>query len=431
MPEKLPPSPSDDNKPKPTDKKPVEHRVLVGVIVAAAVVVAVMLVLAVLAIGFPWDGFWQVAAQPFATVLGGLAVLCGGALALYNGRETRDHDKRLAEQENNRVTALAATDHERETVKELNARFSAAAIQLGDDKSAIRLAGAYSMAALADDWHRHGNAEKKQTCIDVLCSYLRARPTTVRISTSIGAKLTDEEDDLEVRQTIQRLIADHLRAETPVSWSSSRFNFASAQFIDLDFSLCHFEAAVTFDNAQFRGQQVSFHETRFSGPVSFKDARLDVTDFIYFAGCKFIENWRTDFTNARFSAQQIIDFQFAEFSCAYTSFFNSTFHSREISFSSCIFSSSSTTTFVNATFRANELDFSSARFLKGRTHFGGARFDLNKSGMFTDAEFASTVDFGQPVTWDDMKMVFDWSFVPEDKPQTVRPIAWPPTPKPD
>src|SRR3546814_14177242 len=98
-----------------------------------------MLVLAVLAIGFPWDGFWQVAAQPFATVLGGLAVLCGGALALYNGRETRDHDKCLAEQENNRVTALAAPDHERETVKELNARFSAAAIQLGDDKSAIRL----------------------------------------------------------------------------------------------------------------------------------------------------------------------------------------------------------------------------------------------------------------------------------------------------
>jgi hypothetical protein len=47
-------------------------------------------------------------------------------------------------------------------------RFSTAAEQLGHDKPAVRLAGVYAMARLADDWN-----EQCQTCIDVLCAYLR------------------------------------------------------------------------------------------------------------------------------------------------------------------------------------------------------------------------------------------------------------------
>jgi hypothetical protein len=51
----------------------------------------------------------------------------------------------------------------------LNERFSAAAGQLGSDKpSAVRLAGVYAMAGLADDWE-----DDRQTCVDMLCAYLR------------------------------------------------------------------------------------------------------------------------------------------------------------------------------------------------------------------------------------------------------------------
>ena len=51
----------------------------------------------------------------------------------------------------------------------LNERFATAAGQLGDDKpAAVRLAGVYAMAGLADDWE-----ENRQTCVDVLCAYLR------------------------------------------------------------------------------------------------------------------------------------------------------------------------------------------------------------------------------------------------------------------
>src|SRR5215468_6203125 len=51
----------------------------------------------------------------------------------------------------------------------LNERFAMAAEQLGNDRpSAVRLAGVYAMAGLADDWE-----ENRQTCVDVLCACLR------------------------------------------------------------------------------------------------------------------------------------------------------------------------------------------------------------------------------------------------------------------
>src|SRR6516164_8947278 len=50
----------------------------------------------------------------------------------------------------------------------LNARFATAADKLGSEAPAVRLAGVYAMAGLADDW-----PENRQTCVDVLCGYLR------------------------------------------------------------------------------------------------------------------------------------------------------------------------------------------------------------------------------------------------------------------
>jgi hypothetical protein len=43
----------------------------------------------------------------------------------------------------------------------LNERFATAAEQLGSDKPAVRQAGVYAMAGLADDWE-----ENVQTCVD-------------------------------------------------------------------------------------------------------------------------------------------------------------------------------------------------------------------------------------------------------------------------
>jgi hypothetical protein len=62
--------------------------------------------------------------------------------------------------------AEADSAHDRNRV--FNERFTAIAAQLGDDQPAVRLAGVHAMAGLADDWDAN-----RQTCIDVLCAYLR------------------------------------------------------------------------------------------------------------------------------------------------------------------------------------------------------------------------------------------------------------------
>jgi len=77
----------------------------------------------------------------------------------------------------------------------LNERFATAAGQLGSDKQpALRLAGVYAMAGLADDW-----PENRQTCIDVLCAYLRL-PYDPDPGTDAGpAKRTAYQASREVR----------------------------------------------------------------------------------------------------------------------------------------------------------------------------------------------------------------------------------------
>src|SRR5580704_5322381 len=56
-----------------------------------------------------------------------------------------------------------------QSIRTLNERFATAADKLGGYKPpAVRLAGAYAMAGLADDWEKN-----RQTCVDVLCAYLR------------------------------------------------------------------------------------------------------------------------------------------------------------------------------------------------------------------------------------------------------------------
>lgn len=67
-----------------------------------------------------------------------------------------------------RKQRIAESAEEREQTRVFNERFITAAQQLGVENAAVRLAGVYAMAGLADDWE-----EQRQTCIDVLCAYLR------------------------------------------------------------------------------------------------------------------------------------------------------------------------------------------------------------------------------------------------------------------
>ena len=63
----------------------------------------------------------------------------------------------------------------------LRDRYTITAEQLGHDSAAIRLAGVYALASLADDWHDFGNDDERQVCVDLLCAYLRTARSAERI----------------------------------------------------------------------------------------------------------------------------------------------------------------------------------------------------------------------------------------------------------
>src|SRR6202050_1057565 len=98
------------------------------------------------------------ASVSFLTLIGTLA-------AQYFGRRATSRDTREALKEQRKQLDRTLTEQRTRTVNE---RFATAAEQLGSDKPAVRLAGVYAMAGLADDWE-----ENRQTCVDVLCAYLR------------------------------------------------------------------------------------------------------------------------------------------------------------------------------------------------------------------------------------------------------------------
>jgi hypothetical protein len=102
--------------------------------------------------------------------------------------------------------------------------FGAAAKQLGDTDVAVRLAGVYAMAGVADETSKL----KRQQCIDVLCGYLRLpyspelgnnhqsalilkRPTRRKGGSEEELRFEYRQNDKEVRQTIVRVIVAHLQ----------------------------------------------------------------------------------------------------------------------------------------------------------------------------------------------------------------------------
>ncbi|NNJ60364.1 MAG: hypothetical protein HKP61_05300 [Dactylosporangium sp.] len=184
----------------------------------------------------------------------------------------------------------------REDTRLFTDRFGHAADQLGSAQAAVRVAGVYAMAELADDWN-----EGRQMCIDVLCAYLRMPydPDQHR------------EGDREVRRTTVRVIRNHLRPGwSAVSWSTNRFSFEGAVFDCGDLSGARFLApgSVSFHAATFASGSFEFNRVVFAAPTWFTRVR--------FAGAKIGFNevqFATDeiqFDDAIFSAG-IVDFRHA------------------------------------------------------------------------------------------------------------------------
>ncbi|MFF1715552.1 pentapeptide repeat-containing protein [Streptomyces sp. NPDC058268] len=169
----------------------------------------------------------------------------------------------------------------REATRLHTERFTTAVSQPGAESAAVRLGGVHALAGLADD---APTDLLRQTCIDVLCAYLRLPYTA---ETELLPDDTAARHSYlalrEVRHTVIRLVRDRLAVgpeETSLSWRGHDFDFTGVVFDGGDFS-----------GAEFRGGTVRFSGARFSGSTA-------------------------DFSRVEFDADGTVDFSAAQFSAA-------------------------------------------------------------------------------------------------------------------
>ncbi|MEU5773447.1 pentapeptide repeat-containing protein [Streptomyces venezuelae] len=239
----------------------------------------------------------------------------------------------------------------REATRLPNERFTTAVSQLGVEAAAVRLGGVHALAGLADD---ASTELLRQTCIDVLCAYLRLPYTA--------------EDDLppddtaarhaylasrEVRHTIIRLVRDRTALgpeDFASSWQGYDFDFTGVVFDGGDCTGAVFApgGTVSFRGAQFSDGTVDFTKAQFSAGVSFTSARF-CGSTVLFAQTEFSEG--------------VVFFESAEFSGGAISF-------------------------RTARFSGGTLAFNRVRISAGTVHFTGADF-CGSSIRFDAAEGAA------------------------------------------
>ena len=332
---------------------------------------AIFLVLGVFAVAFygfavigthparmwPWSakthpGLYELSrtAVPVAALVGGAAAIVVGVRRQRSTEKTVELTARTAQ-----ITADAyALDQKRagrEEIDRLRDRYTTIAAQLGDDAAPVRLAGVYAMAALADDWITLENHREAQVCIDVLCAYIRT-PWHTTTSEEVVA-------DTRVRETITRVITQHLQADAATCWSDKVFDFTEA----------HFTGSHSFYGARFNeGSRVDFARARFNEgcQVNFTRARFNEGCQVNFSGAKFNEGCQVNFTDAKFNKGCQVNFPRARFN-----------EGCRVDFFGAEFNEGCQVNFPRAEFNKGcQVDFFGAEFNEGgQVRFSGAKFN--------------------------------------------------------
>lgn len=163
--------------------------------------------------------------QPYATVITGALAVLVAVIALVGVLLTRRQaDRHFAEKQEQDRTQFGeqqkrereqfARTHELDRIRGLRERYTTCAEQLAHTNPAVRQAGVYALAALADDWNSSSDGlhEETQVCLDLLCAYLRS---------------SREPGDREVRSSVTAVIHRHAKL-----WAGYAYDLTDANLTD-------------------------------------------------------------------------------------------------------------------------------------------------------------------------------------------------------
>ncbi|MFD9006341.1 pentapeptide repeat-containing protein [Streptomyces sp. NPDC059582] len=294
----------------------------------------------------------------------------------------------------------------REATRLHTERFTTAVSQLGEESAAVRLGGVHALAGLADD---APTRPLRQTCIDVLCAYLRLPYIAEADLTAGDTQARHAYLALrEVRHTVIRLIRDHLRLDPthPQSWQGHDFDFTGVTFDGGDFSGSVFSGGtVSFSEATFSGGTVRFSGLTFSGGrVDFGRSTFS-GGTVRFSGLTFsggrVGFGRSTFSGAtvRFSGSTFsggtLDFGRSTFSGGTVSLNTSTFSGGMVGFAGSAFCGG-TVRFFGSTFCGGRVDFRRSTFSSGTVRFAGSTFSGGTLDFGRSTFSGGTVRFVRP-----------------------------------
>lgn len=219
--------------------------------------------------------------QPWATVITGTLVLLGAVLTYLSSEKTRALSREALDQ----TASDAERGHQRSIEAALNDRFVTAVGQLGTSSEyTVRLGGAYSLIALAEDWVVLGEQKEEsrtrarkqtQVCVDVLCSYLRSNSHRTVPESGVSGQFQSES---RLRTEVFRMLFS-TRGVTNGNSSSHKLSWT---YLGLDEAfmdgadLRHIDGwCISLKGANFAGLNLSHSKWTFG---SFQGAILDDVD---------------------------------------------------------------------------------------------------------------------------------------------------------
>jgi Pentapeptide repeats (9 copies) len=285
-------------------------------------------------------------------------------------------------------------------IEQVNELYTTAVEQLGHEQAPVRLGALYSLENLAQS-----NPERRQTVVDVICSYLRMPYEPPSDDKRAGVDRARQE--MQVRKTAQRVLAKHLGRPEDIDgeaaqgiepspnetfWPGMSLDLTGATLVDFDLARGSVVWA-TFRWAKFTGSAM-FVRATFTDGAAFNEA--------VFAGIAL-------FSHATFTGGATFDQ--ATFTGDAT--FNGATFAGWATFDRATFSGDATflTTFTGSA-RFRETTFTGTATFNWATFAGWATFD--------QATFSSDASFGAARVFHlDRKPVSEW------------PAGWTVIPDPD